>query len=304
VIVLAALAGVFALGAAPGCPGALAAAAATADADLARAAEPLLARLEAEGAGGPTGALAEEAEVLRRGGGPAPDAAQRFRAALAAHCTLAARPPLAAATAVERARLAGILGEPVYRRARLDPGALRRWVLGLWGRLVEALGTSEAERYAELGRTLFLAAAAGAAVALGWAARRRRARDGAAPRGADLAPALPRGPAQTELGPAEAAAARGDGPEAVRLALRAALCALHRDGAAPPADTLTNAELVGQARLAGSPRGAAGDLRALVAAFDRAVYGRRPVTATEARTALEAARRLGAGAPSRAPGAS
>jgi hypothetical protein len=285
VIALALAAALAAPGVAPGCPGALAAMEAMSDAALPRAAPAILARLEADPALAPAAALREAADALRAEGVPG---ASRFRAALATHCALAGRPALPTASPGERALLAAVLADPAYRRARLDPGALRRRLLALWAWVLDALGTAQAERYADLGRTLFLAAAAFGLAALAWAARRRIA---AAPRGAP-APSPPGRAPDADLGPAEAAAARGDGAGAIRLALRAALGALERDGVAPPFQALTNGELVARVRAARHPGDA--ELGALVAAFDRAVYGARAVSAGDARAALEAARRLGA----------
>jgi hypothetical protein len=291
-----------ALAAAPGCPGALAAVQAP-DADVAGRAAALADELEAAGAR-PTGALAAAARALADAepGHAQEEAAAAFRGALARHCALAAAPALPLATAQDRAALAEVLARPELSQVRLDPWALRRALVRAWDWLVELLGTTEAERYASLGRALLLGAAA-AALVLGVAAlrrRRERAR-GRRPGGGR------EGAREVELAPdasaarAEEALRRGDGREAVRLALLAALGALERTGRVPRGRALTNEELVRIASTSTSTATAtatspAGDLALLARAFDRAVYGGLPVTADDARGAVERARRVAAAA--------
>lgn len=262
-----------ALAAAPACPAALADAAALDDAALAREARRVARELDAGGAG-PVDALAAEAA----------DGA-RFRAALARHCAWAAAPAAPAAPR-DAAALREILARPEYARAAVDPAAVRRALLALWERLLEALGTAEAERYAVAGRTLFLAAAAVALLLAAGAVRRRRARGrprapAPAPRAADAGVAVEA---------AEAALARGEAGAAIRLALLAALAALERAGRVPRGGALTNGELVRE--LDGPPGAARADLSALAALFDRTVYGGRPAAPDEARAAVAHARRV------------
>ncbi|MGC3997261.1 MAG: DUF4129 domain-containing protein [Anaeromyxobacter sp.] len=250
---------------------------------LAGRAQAIVRRLEARGAG-PAGALQEAA----RGAG-APGALVAFRAALERHCGLAAAPRLARATPEQRAALQALLAGPDYRAARADARALRRLLLDAWARLLELLGTSEAERYASFGRALALLAAAAAAALAVAVARRRRRLQPAARRQPPPAPA-PLPPPDASLGEAEAALARGDGREAVRRAFLAALAALERSGAVPRGRARTNRELV-----AGEGPALA-ELAPLASLFDRVVYGQRPTAPAEAREAVVAARRIARGA--------
>jgi hypothetical protein len=305
-----------ALAAAPGCPGALLAAdrAATPEA-LAASAPGIVARLDRDGAGGPSLALAAEADALVAAAEAAPDglrlAADRFRARLRRHCDLARAPAATgAATPAERAALDGILARPEFGRARADPFALSRWLYGLWRTLADLLGTAEAGKYATGGRTLFLAAVA---LALGAALlvhlrRRRAARPASAPaRDAAGAMALP--PPDEGDALAEAALASGRTAEAVRQSFLALLASLERSGRVPRGRTLTNLEM---AAVLGSrrpprafpapasapllPAAATDDLpsgfAALASLFDRVVYGGAPVGAEEARSCLGRSRSL------------
>ncbi len=280
------------LAAAPGCPEALARAAALAPAELADGASGIVTALDDAGAG-PTGALARAARAAFEARGTLREgsSAMAFRAALARHCALAAAAAAPAATPKDRAALAEVLARPELARNRTDLWALARALDRLWDWLVELLGTTEAERYASVGRALFAGAAVAAVVLVVSALRRRAARarraagDGAAPPGARrLAP-------DASAARAEEALARGAWRDAVRLALLAALDALERAGRVPRGRALTNDELV-----ASIP---SDDLSALSLAFDRAVYGGLPVAQDEARAALERARRvaLAAGGP-------
>jgi hypothetical protein len=269
-----------ALAAAPGCPAALVEAAALPDgAALARAAPAIVERLAVSGAGGSITAL--EAAAAE-----APAAPGRFRAALARHCTLAALPASAGASEADRAALRAILAGPEFHRARSDPRALRELLLGLWGRLLELLGTAEAGRYAGVGRALFLGAAAIAALLGLGALRRRRARRrvgvGVEPRAVGAAGDDPGAAAER----AEAALARGDAREAVREALLCAIAALEREGAIPRGRALTNGELVE------AVRGWSGDLAFLATLFDRAIYGVRAIPLPDARAAVGLARAI------------
>ena len=281
----------FFLGAAPGCPAALARSSALSDRGLCAEAVALVRALEGEGAGGPVEALQEEAALAEAAEGAARSAAgMRFRAALGRHCALAALPPLPAAGPAERARAAQILDGPAYRSARADPRALRLRLQKLWRRLLDLLETGEAQRYAAFSRAVFLAAAA-AAVLVGLLALRR---------GRPAWPSLPaptpgaRSPSPDgSLGLAKAAAARGDAAGAVRFSMLAALAALESAGEVPPGRTLTNGELVERLRDADPSRLDA--LGVLSRLFDRTVYGERPARPADAEAALAAALALGAG---------
>jgi hypothetical protein len=273
------------LGTAPGCPAALSEAAAlAAGAPGARDATAIVERLAIAGAGGPVGAL----EWAAAGGDP-----ERFRAALARHCALSALPAGAGATDADHEALREILRGPEFRRASADPRALRELLLGLWARLLELLSSSTAGRYAEVGRALFLGAAAIAAILAAGALRRRRAAVGARdpsaePPGAGAVPDDPEAAARR----GEAALACGDAREAVREALLCAIGALERGGSIPRGRALTNQELV---EVVGGR-----DLSFLTTLFDRAVYGARPIPLPDARAAVERARRIAArvgGAP-------
>lgn len=285
-----------ALAATPGCPGALAAAAATPDAALATRAPALVAGLEEAGAG-PTGALAAAARAMDAGDGAAEPAAG-FRRALARHCALAAAPREPEASAADRGALAEILARPELSRSRLDPWALRRALARWWDWLVELLGTAEAERYASLGRALFVGAAA-AAAALAFTGMRRRRREASEAREAALervgtAEAAP----DVTAACADEALRRGDAREAVRLALLAALGALERAGRVPRGRALTNDEvitLLGASNVrtsSSSTPPSPTDLAVLVRTFDRAVYGGLPVALDDARAALQRSRRV------------
>lgn len=280
------------LAAAPGCPAALAGAAGD-PAALAREAPPLLAALERAGAGGPTGALrraalaaAQEPEGDR---GAAGRAGLAFRAALERHCALAAAPRLPAATEADRAALEAVLARPEFRRARLDPAALRRTLLAAWAAVLDLLGSTEAERYASLGRAVLLGAAAAALLvaAAGLRRRARRDREAEAPSPAGSRLPLP----DASAARAEAALARDDRRQAVRLAFLAALAALEEAGRLPRGRALTNAEMV--RRLGAGTAPLAGELSLLARTFDRAVYGARPVEREEAVSSLARARRIG-----------
>lgn len=192
---------------------------------------------------------------------------------------------LPTATAAERALLDDILARPEYRHAAADPRVLRRALAALWERLLELLGTEEAGRYAEVGRALYLGAAAAALLLVAIALRRRRARPAPRARAApSSAPPAPAAPPDGSLAAARAALARGDAREAVRLALLASLGALERAGRIPRGRALTSAELVARA--------GAAELAPIAAAFDRAVYGGRPLAPAEATAAVDGAARI------------
>jgi hypothetical protein len=286
------------LAAAPGCPAALAAADVPTD-DLASRAPALVEALDQAGAGGPTAALAASARAAAAAAPAARDAAvAALRGALARHCALASLPAVPAASAADRAALSEVLARPELAQARSDPYALRRALLRLWDRIVELLGTEEAERYASLGRALFLVVAAAALVlVLAGLRRRSRERGTRAREAAHLARAVPE--ADESAARAEEALGGGDGRGAVRYALLAALGALERAGAVPRGRALTNEEVVAMATSTSTSEGAppataaiASDLGALAGTFDRAVYGGLPVAPEEARAAVERARRI------------
>jgi hypothetical protein len=186
------------------------------------------------------------------------------------------------ATEADRAALAEVLARPEFRDRARDASALRRLLEGLWDRLLEALGTVEAERYASLGRAVFLAAVAVAAL-LAWRALARRRRPGAR---AVAAPGTPPQAALRAAPPgaaaAEAALARGELGAAVRQAYAAAAAVI--GGRAASGDALTGPELAARAGDEG--------FRALARLHDRTVFGRRAPTEPEARQAVEVARRL------------
>ncbi len=78
---------------------------------------------------------------------------------LAAWCaTVAARPRLALPSAEDRRTLREVLERPELRRARADTAGFRRMIARLWARAMELLGSAEAERYAAVGRIVFVAA--------------------------------------------------------------------------------------------------------------------------------------------------
>jgi hypothetical protein len=169
---------------------------------------------------------------------------------------------------------------------------------------VERLGTQEAERYASLGRALFLGASAGA-LALGVAALRRRRRRTARAASSARADAGGAAGADATAALAEEALRRGEAREAVRFALLAALGALERAGRVPRGRSLTNGEVVLLASgsstststsATSTSTATAADLALLAGTFDRAVYGLLPVTPEEARAAVEQARRVAAAA--------
>jgi hypothetical protein len=291
-----------ALAAAPGCPGALAEAAALAGEPpaLAHPARALVDRLEAVGAGGPVDAVRRAAEALGdpaapRGAAPGEPLA-RFRRVLERHCALAGAPAGPGASAADRAALAAILARPEYARGAADPEAIRRRILQRWADLLELLGTSEAERYASTGRAIFLGAVLAALAAIYVAARRRRGAAGARRAGEIEAAGAPRAAEATAEDAAEALA-RGDAREAVRRAFLAALAALERAGVVQGGRTLTNGEIV--AAVGGGPTPIATDVAALARLFDRAVYGRLPVSPEDARAAVARARAIAALAAAR-----
>ncbi|HSN93176.1 MAG TPA: DUF4129 domain-containing protein [Anaeromyxobacteraceae bacterium] len=284
------------LAAAPGCPGALARAAAERDpASLARSAPAIAGALEERGAGGPTGAVrraALDAALAADEGGAAADrAGAAFRQTLEAHCALSAAPRLPGASAADRAALEAVLARPEFRRARIDPTALRRALLAAWAAVLELLGSTEAERYASLGRGVFLMAAAAAAL-LGVATLRRRARR---IRGAPIPEAAARllSAPDASASRAEEALARDDRPGAVRHAFLAALAALEAAGRLPIGRALTNAEMVRWLARPAAQAALAAEVSALAGTFDRTVYGARPVEREEAVSSLARARRIG-----------
>lgn len=212
----------------------------------------------------------------------------------AAWCsTLAARPRLPLPTAGDRAALAQVYAAPELRRARVDTAGLRRLVAGLWGRILEALGTAEAERYAGIGRAAFIAAGLAAGVAALAAARRRRTGP-RAPRAAPAPERAPLPPADRSAALAREALARGELTAAVRHAFLSALAALERSGRLPGDRTLTNRELA--ERLTASGSLLAEDFGALGRRFDVAIYGGGAVDAGTARESVERAERIRAAA--------
>lgn len=185
------------------------------------------------------------------------------------------------ATDADRAALAEVLARPEFRDRAVDASALRRLLDDLWERLLEALGTAEAERYASLGRAVFLAAVAVAAL-LAWRALARRRPAGRAVGAPERRPETTLRPAAPGAGAAEAALSRGELAAAVRLAYAAAAAVV--GARASSADALTGPELAARAGDEG--------FRGLARLHDRTVFGRRPPSEPEARRAVEVARRL------------
>lgn len=271
-----------ALSAAPGCPEALAAAARLeSPGQLGSEATAIAARLVERGAGGPATALQAEAaafsQAARAGAAGLQGPAERFRARLARHCALAVeRPAGAALRPGDRRSLEEILARAEFRRARSGSGALSRWLVELWRRILEVLGTEEAGRYAAGGRTAFFAAVALAAIAgLAWAVRRRRA-----PRveRQPLPEAASRLPAPDEGGE-QALAAFGPRHLFERRGFLRVLRRLELKGWIPPGRALTNQELARHlAAQAGPPAVLAPDFADLAARFDLAIYGGAPTS--------------------------
>ena len=221
-------------------------------------------------------------------------------APLDAWCTtLAARPRLPFPSAEDRRTLRAVYERPELRRARADTAGFRRMLAGLWARVLELLGSAEAERYAAVGRVTFVAAGLTALVAALAALRRRRATAGAVRTREEASTGRPLTPDRSAA-LADAALARGDLPEAVRLAFLSALAALEAAGRLPRDRTLTNTEL--SARLAGAGAGVADEFGALGRTFDGAIYGGRRVDAPLVRESLARARRIrAASSPGGAP---
>jgi hypothetical protein len=163
--------------------------------------------------------------------------------------------------------------------------------------MLDLLGSAEAERYASVGRTVFVLAVLSTAVAALAAARRRRGPgpDQTVAEGRALAP-LPAPDRSAEL--AEAALARGDPTGAVRHAFLATLAALEDSGRLPRDRALTNRELA--TRIGGAAGELAGEFVALARTFDGAIYGQQPIAPTVARDAVATALRIRAALGGRA----
>ncbi len=192
------------------------------------------------------------------------------------------------ASEADRAALAEVLAQPEFQAQRWRGDALRQWLAGWWERLTELLGTSEAERWAGLGRAVFLAAVAVALLLLWRSARRRRATAVTGRRrGEPVGAAAAAAGGTVTVADAERALAAGDAPEAVRLAFLAAIAAVRRQLPASVAEVLTGSELAGRVADEGFGR--------LARLHERTVYGRRPVSSQEAAAALTVASRLASG---------
>ena len=188
------------------------------------------------------------------------------------------------ASPADRAALEAVLARPEFRGRPGDEAALRRLLAELWDRLLEALGTAEAERYASLGRLVFLSAVALAALLLWRAARRRATGSRAAPASATAAAAPRRAAGVPRPEAAERALAAGDLAGAVRRAYACAAGALEGRAQGGGEGALTGAEL---SALADHP-----GFAALARLHDRTVFGRRPPAEAEARQAVAVARRI------------
>lgn len=209
---------------------------------------------------------------------------------LAAWCaTVAARPRLALPSAEDRRTLREVLERPELRRARADTAGFRRMIARLWARAMELLGSAEAERYAAVGRIVFVAAGVTALLAALAALRRRRAQDRASRTQDEPVPGrVP--PPDWSAALAETAFARGDLREAVRHAFLSALAALEAAGRLPRDRTLTNGELA--ARLSGGGGSVSAEFGALGRTFDRTVYGSSRLDESIARESLAQALRI------------
>lgn len=197
------------------------------------------------------------------------------------------------ASQADREALARVLAQPEFQAQRWRGDALRQWLAGWWERLTELLGTEEAERWAGLGRAVFLSAVVVALLLLWRAARHRRgsARAAARRREPEGAASAAVAAGSVAVADAERALAAGDPPEAVRLAFLAAIAAIRRQLPSAAAAVLTGSELAGRVADEGFGR--------LARLHERTVYGRRPVTTQEAEAALAEATRMASGA---APG--
>jgi hypothetical protein len=199
------------------------------------------------------------------------------------------------ASAADRAALAEVLAGPDFQAQRGWGEALRRWLAQAWERLTELLGTAEAEQVAGLGRFVFLAAVAVAALLL-WRAARQRRTGGATAAPRPPGAATPPGTSWAVVADGERALAGGDPAAAVRLAFLASVGALRRRLRGREADSLTGSELAGRLADDGFTR--------LVRLHERTVFGRRPVTEAEAAGALAVAAALAAAhGPDRGGGA-
>jgi len=202
---------------------------------------------------------------------------------------LAVRSRLPLASPADRQALREVYARPELRRARADTAGLRRLLARLWERVLELLGSAEAERYAGVGRTVFLTAALTAAVTA-LAAVRRRAAARSAPRAPERLAISPVPPADRSAAQAEQAFARGDLAAAVRHAFLSALAALEEAGRIPRGRALTNRELA--SGLAPGSAALAGGFETLSRTFDRTVYGGARVEAPEARASLAQALKI------------
>jgi hypothetical protein len=262
--------------------------------DLAREAVRVAGEAEEALPGRPSGALREAARALadEAEAGDSPRLAREsaaFRSLLAGQCAAAARPRLPLPSLADRQALREIYERPELRRARVDTAGFRRLLTGLWARLVELLGATEAERYASLGRMVFIVAGLAAALAGAAALRRRRARSHLEPAPVPEAKGqLP--PPDRSAALAETALARGDLAGAVRHAFLSALAALEDARWLPRERSLTNGELASRLPLREPPL--AEDFSRLGALFDGAIYGGGPVGEQDARAGLAAAARI------------
>jgi len=200
------------------------------------------------------------------------------------------------ATEADRAALAEVLARPELRDRLADGLALRRLLAGWWDRFLALLENPEAERYASLGRAVFLVAAA-AALALLWRAANRRAgrrraaaraaRGAATAAGGELPEGLDgaaRAGAEASVAAAERELAAGRLEGAVRTAYAAAAGGLARRLDLRVAPALTGPEL--------AARGGGAPFDELWRLHDRTVFGRRAPAVEEARRAVDLASAL------------
>ena len=205
-------------------------------------------------------------------------AGERLAATCAAH-----RQEIGTGAPVDTRLLAEILARPEYELRSSDDFFLFRMLdrIRLWLRDVVATSRSVTGA-ASLVRTLFLVAVCFLVGLLAWrlarirVSGRRRAAPGDVPYTVVLAD-----PARYDEA-ADLALSRGDGREAIRLALLALVAALERLRLASPGRAWTNRELVARLELRGATKEVALEAKAVIDWYDRAWYGLARVSAEDA----------------------